>query len=62
MAFVVLVADDGDQKRALRLTVLDQRAALEQHVILAIALVGGRIGPNFGLAVELEIGDRRDGY
>ena len=38
---------------------LDQHAALEQHIVLAVALAG-RIGPNLDLAIEIEIGDRSD--
>src|SRR5262245_7507790 len=59
MALVVFVADDGDEERALRKAAGGQKPALEQHVILAIALAA-RIGPNLGLAVKFEIGDRGD--
>src|SRR4029077_1809945 len=59
MTFIILVADHGDEQRALRPAALDQHAALEQHVILAIALAR-RVGPNLDLAVEIEVGHRTD--
>ena len=60
MAFALVVAHHCDQQRLARPTGLHQHAALEQDIVLAVALAVVGVGPALDDAPVLHIGDRLD--
>src|ERR1700722_7440260 len=61
VAFVVAVAHDGEEERLPRPAGADQQAALEQRIVLAVAVAVIGIGPLLDRAPVVDVGHRLDG-
>ena len=62
VAFALLVAHHRDQQRLARPAGVDQHLALQQHIVLAVAIAVGRQRPFLDHAPMIHVGHRLDGF